>query len=82
MCAIAPTLRRFRSMLSPTEEATMPYRTISDLPEAQTDQYTEHQKEVFLKAFNNAYKEYGGDESRAFAVAHAAAKKAPQKAHA
>jgi len=34
---------------------------------------------AFLKAFNNAYKEYGGDESRAFAVAHAAAKKAPEK---
>ena len=61
----------------------MPYKTISDLPEAQTDQYGPHQKEVFLKAFNNAYKEYGGDESRAFAVAHAAAKKAaPQKSHA
>ena len=60
----------------------MPYKSISDLPEAQTDQYSEHQKDVFLKAFNNAYKEYGGDESRAFAVAHAAARKAPQKAHA
>ena len=60
----------------------MPYKSIADLPEAQTDQYSEHQKEVFLKAFNNAYKEYGGDESRAFAIAHAAAKKAPQKAHA
>ena len=56
----------------------MPYRKISDLPEAQTDQYSAHQKEVFLKAFNNAYDEYGGDESRAFAVAHAAAKKAPR----
>ena len=31
-----------------------------------------------FKAFNNAYGEYGGDESRAFAVAHAAAKKAPE----
>jgi cation transport regulator len=61
----------------------MPYKSISDLPEAQTDQYSPHQKEVFLKAFNNAYDEYGGDESRAFAVAHAAAKKAaPQKSHA
>lgn len=57
----------------------MPYTRISELPEAQTDQYSTHQKEVFLKAFNNAYKEYGGDESRAFAVAHAAAKKAPEK---
>ena len=57
----------------------MPYKSISDLPQAQTDQYSAHQKEAFLKAFNNAYKEYGGDESRAFAVAHAAAKRAPQQ---
>ena len=54
----------------------MPYRTVSDLPKAQTDQYNAHQKEAFLKAFNNAYDEYGGDEHRAFAVAHAAAKRA------
>jgi len=54
----------------------MPYRTIADLPKAQTDQYSAHQKEAFLKAFNSAYEEYGGDESRAFAVAHSAAKKA------
>jgi cation transport regulator len=54
----------------------MPYRTIADLPTAQTDQYSPHQKEAFLKAFNTAYDEYGGDEHRAFAVAHAAAKRA------
>ena len=54
----------------------MPYDKISDLPEAQVDQYTTHQKHAFLKAFNNAYGEYSGDESRAFAVAHSAAKKA------
>jgi cation transport regulator len=58
----------------------MPYHSIADLPKAQTDQYTEHQKEAFLKAFNNAYDEYGGDEHRAFAVAHAAAKRASEKA--
>ena len=57
----------------------MPYNRVEDLPESQVDQYNEHQKHAFLKAFNNAYKEYGGDESRAFAVAHAAAKKAPEK---
>jgi cation transport regulator len=83
MCAIAPTMPRKEPMLARQhQETTMPYKSISDLPEAQTDQYSEHQKEVFLRAFNNAYKEYGGDESRAFAIAHAAAKKAPQKAHA
>src|SRR6185369_4212161 len=38
-------------------ETTMPYRTVEDLPKAQTDQYNPHQKEAFLKAFNNAYKE-------------------------
>lgn len=54
----------------------MPYRTIDDLPEAQVDQYNEHQKEAFLKAFNNAWEQYHHDESRAFAVAHSAARKA------
>ena len=59
----------------------MPYSTIDDLPQAQTDQYTAHQKHAFLEAFNNAYREYGGDEHRAFAVAHAAAKRAGEKQH-
>ena len=57
----------------------MPYSSIADLPKAQTDQYNDHQKEAFIKAFNNAYKEYDGDESRAFAVAHTAAKRAGSK---
>jgi cation transport regulator len=58
----------------------MPYHDVSDLPKAQTDQYSQHQKEAFLKAFNSAYEEYGHDESRAFAVAHHAAKQAGGKA--
>ena len=57
----------------------MPYRSISDLPKSQVDRYSDHQKEAFLKAFNNAYAEYGGDESRAFRVAHAAAKRIDKK---
>jgi cation transport regulator len=56
----------------------MPYQNISDLPKEQVDQYSEHQKHAFLKALNNALEEYGGDESRAFAVAHAAAQRAPR----
>ena len=55
----------------------MPYSKISDLPQEQVDQYSTHQKHAFLEAFNNALDEYH-DESRAFAVAHSAAKKAPQ----
>jgi cation transport regulator len=61
------------------KELVMPYKDIADLPKAQTDQYDRHQKEAFLKAFNNAYEEYGHDESRAFAVAHHAAKQAGKK---
>jgi cation transport regulator len=57
----------------------MPYHSIKDLPQAQTDQYNEHQKKAFLEAFNHAYDEYGGDESRAFAVAHSAAKRAGER---
>jgi cation transport regulator len=57
----------------------MPYRSVDELPQAQTDQCNEHQKRAFLEAFNNAYREYGGDEHRAFAVAHAAAKRAGDK---
>ena len=56
----------------------MPYQTISELPKEQVDQYSSHQKHAFLKAFNNALEEYG-DESRAFAVAHSAAKRAPRQ---
>jgi cation transport regulator len=57
----------------------MPYSRISDLPREQVDQYSEHQKHAFLKAFNNAYEEYHGDEGRAFATAHAAAQRAPER---
>ena len=57
----------------------MPYHSVSDLPKAQTDQYNPHQKDAFLKAFNKAYEEYNHDESRAFAVAHHAAKQAGDK---
>jgi cation transport regulator len=54
----------------------MPYNSINVLRKAQTDEYNDQQKEALLKAFNNAHKEYGGDEHRTFAVAHAAAKRA------
>lgn len=57
----------------------MPYQRLADLPKAQVDQYDQHQREAFLKAFNSAYEEYGHDESRAFAVAHHAAKQAARK---
>lgn len=57
----------------------MPYQSIADLPKSQVDQYDQHQKKAFLEAYNHAYEEYHHDEHRAFAVAHAAAKKAGEK---
>lgn len=56
----------------------MPYRDVADLPKEQVDQYSTHQKHAFMAAFNNALEEYG-DESRAFATAHAAAQRAPER---
>ena len=56
----------------------MPWDSIEDLPEAQVDQYSEHGKRAFLKAFRNAWEEYDHDEGRAFAVAHTAAKRAEE----
>jgi cation transport regulator len=58
----------------------MPYKSVSDLPKSQVDQYDQHQKKAFLEAFNHAEQEYQ-DEHRAFAVAHAAAKRAGDKEH-
>jgi cation transport regulator len=55
----------------------MPYASIADLPREQVDQYSTHQKHAFLEAFNNALEEY--HESRAFATAHAAAQRAPER---
>jgi cation transport regulator len=75
----ARATRSSRYTPSTREGGHMPYKSIADLPQAQTDQYNPHQKKAFLEAFNNAYKEYGGDESRAFAVAHAAAKRAGER---
>jgi cation transport regulator len=68
------------AMESATEQEPMPYSKVSELPEAQVDQYSTHQKHAFLEAFNNAFEQYGGDEGRAFATAHTAAQRAPKRA--
>ncbi|MGH3428500.1 MAG: hypothetical protein ACRDQZ_13185 [Mycobacteriales bacterium] len=57
----------------------MPYASGSDLP-AQFKKYTSHGKDAAAQAFNSALKEYDGDEGKAYAVAHSAAKKAESAA--
>jgi cation transport regulator len=59
--------------------AGMPYESVEDLPQEQVDQDSEHGRRAFLEAFNSALETYDGDESRAFAVAHTAAKQADEK---
>jgi len=55
----------------------MPYATVADLPPAIRRRYGDCAK-VFRGAFNSAYAEHS-DESRAFAIAHAAAQRCQQK---
>jgi cation transport regulator ChaB len=49
------------------------YASIDDLPEA-TKALPKRGKEIFLAAFNSAFKQYKGDESKCFPVAWAAVK--------
>src|ERR1043166_9714902 len=51
----------------------MPYKSKSELPSA-AKKLPDHAQDIFLKAFNNAEKEYKGDEAKAFATAWAAVK--------
>jgi cation transport regulator ChaB len=51
------------------------YKSLKDLPGA-TKKLSHHKKRIWRAAFNSAHKQYKGDESKAFAVAWAAANKA------
>jgi cation transport regulator ChaB len=55
----------------------MPYESTRDLPKAQTDQYSAHQKSAFRAAFNHCHEE-GRPEAMCFQIAHFAAKRAPR----
>ena len=52
----------------------MPYDSNKDLPKNVSDSLPEHAQDIFRKAFNNAYEEYGNEE-QAFKVAWAAVEK-------
>lgn len=55
----------------------MPYKSVDELP-AQFNKYSSAGKKAALQAFNNVYAGKSS-ESKAFAVAHSAAKKADAK---
>jgi cation transport regulator len=53
----------------------VPYANRTELPDSVQNVLPKHAQDIFKDAFNNAYDEYGNDESRAFAVAWGAVKK-------
>lgn len=52
----------------------MPYNSKAELP-ANVRELPEHAQTIWMSAFNAAYRQYDGDEQKAFAVAWAAANK-------
>lgn len=55
----------------------MPYSSVSELPQAVRDKYKPRCQRVFMDAFNNDYKR-NRSETRAFQVAHTAARNCEQ----
>lgn len=47
----------------------MPYELIADLPDSARNHLPPHAQEIYLKAFNNAWREYAARDDRE-AVAH------------
>ena len=48
----------------------MPYSKISDLPEAIQKNLPQHAQKIYLKAFNNAWREYASPFKRRQAASH------------
>ncbi len=59
----------------------MPYENRKDLPKQvrRPLRHVPHAQDIYLAAFNNAIEQYGGEESRAHAVAWAAVKEKYEK---
>lgn len=57
----------------------MPYARKQDLPENVREILPNHAEDIYKEAFNNALKEYDGDESRAYATAWSAVKRKYKK---
>lgn len=53
----------------------MPYQRREDLPESVRKHLPKHAQDIYKDADNNAWEEYGHDESRAHRVAWAAVKR-------
>jgi len=45
-------------------EVTMPYKTLSDLPESVRDNLPKHAQEIYKEAYNSAWDQYKDPEDR------------------
>lgn len=61
-------------MRSGTTE-TMPYANNDELPASVRHHLPPHAQDIFREAFNHAYGQHAGDDSRAFRIAWAAVKR-------
>jgi cation transport regulator len=57
----------------------MPYAHLSDLPESVREHLPRHAQAIYRAACNNAFEEYGHDESRAHRVAWGAVERRYEK---
>lgn len=62
-----------------SEVRSMPYDSLSDLPESVRDHLPHHAQEIYRAAYNSAWDEYGHDEPRAHRVAWGAVEREYQK---
>lgn len=56
-------------MQAESEDNPMPYADIADLPASVRSHLPQHAQEIYMKAFNNAWREYAEREDREV-VAH------------
>lgn len=57
----------------------MPYARTTELPDSVRDNLPKHAQEIYQKAFNSAWDEYGNDEPRAHRVAWGAVERSYHK---
>jgi cation transport regulator len=69
---------RYTTVTHPDKDTPIPYSDVSDLPDSVRRHLPAHAQEIYLAAFNSAWRQYAGREDReviAHRVAWAAVKR-------
>ena len=62
----------------PAQGATVPYKSLDDLPDSIREHLPKHAQEIYRSVFNNAWQQYAGRDDRE-ALAHKVAWSAVKK---